>query len=234
MRLIKNSIANKTKFIEIMKHKTIYYHIHKIKEGKSEWVPGDEYFINPNESNNFQKNLISGLGNIRMNTFNEPIGLIKHVSELLKGNVNNDKLNCACDDLTRSFKQYIKWIQEEIFEKVRLSNYPNLPSRKSCLWICTYDHLIIWMDIIVNNLPRFYRPNVKILSLFVEGKCHEADGLFIDADTYKIKDFESAAHNYWCGKHKAGNEIEVLFQGKVTVLEEFRSINEINRTTTKN
>lgn len=212
-----------------MKPKQIYYHIQKIENVNPEWFPGDEYFIDPDELNYFHKGLLSGLGVTKNNDKEESIRLIKHVGELLKGNVDNYKLYCTCEDLKTSLQQYIKWIQEDIFEKVRLLNYPNLPSRKSCIWLCTFDQIENWIDIIGNTKARYQQPKIKILSLLVEGICHEADGLFIDADTYKIEDFETAANNYWSGKNKSDQEIEILFQGKVTILNEFKSINEINK-----
>lgn len=217
-----------------MRTRKTYYHIQKLVDEKPEWFSGDEYFIDPNKFNYFQKGILLGLGDYRENSKGEPIGLIKHMGELLNGDFNhsnNIDLFHPCNDLTKSLRQYIKWIQEEIFEKVRLANYSKLSSRKSCLWLCSFDQLKNWIDIIGNTKSRFPQPDIKILSLSVDGTFHEADALLIDTDTHKIEEFESAANSYWDGIKESDNEIEVLFHGEVKVLNEFKTINEINNNT---
>ncbi len=214
--------------------KEIYYHIQKNVAEKPQWFPGDEYFIDPQKSNYFQKGILSGLGDHRTNSKGESMGLIKHMGELLEGDFiqsNKSELYHSCNDLTIILRQYIKWIQEEVFEKVRLKYYSKLPSRKSCLWLCTFEQLTNWIDIISNTKSRFKQPEIKILSLSVDGTFHEADAMFIDTDTHKIENFEHAATSYWNGEHKSNKEIEILFYGKVKVLNEFKSIDEINCNT---
>ncbi len=212
----------------MMNKDKIYYHIQKKVDNKPEWFAGEEYFINPDEINYFQKGLISGLEYKTKNKEGETIGQIKYVSDLLKKSSSNQDLSKSCNDLVTSLTQYLKWIQEDIFEKIRSKNYPNLPSRKSCLWICTYEQLKNWLDIMINFNSRYQQPKTKILSLSIAGVCHQADATYLDADTHKIEDFEFAANNYWSGVYKSNKEIEILFHGKVKVIKEYNNIDEIN------
>jgi hypothetical protein len=77
----------------------------------------------------------------------------------------------------------LKWIQEEVFENVRLTQYSDLPSQKNCLWVCEKQQLENWWKIFCSKDSRFKIYDRKILELNLEGKFHKADGLLIDSDT---------------------------------------------------
>lgn len=139
----------------------------------------------------------------------------------------NSFLEMTICEMRDSFRQYLKWIQEDIFERIRNDNYPSLPSRRHCLWVCNYEQLINWWTILCEGDDRFRSNPKKILKLELNGIFHQADGTLIKADTYNIEEIEERARLYWEGKIESDKEIEMLFLGQVKVLNEYTKIDEI-------
>ncbi|MCK4661235.1 MAG: DUF2441 domain-containing protein [Bacteroidales bacterium] len=211
-----------------------FYHIQKLDFINKEWNVNNHYHIG-SENNNFYRKLLNSLGSREFYDIPK-VFLIRQLTDVLKLKPNKDErdyeklffeseqhlfqLEAIVDDVMVSFKQYLKWIQEEIFEKVRLEKFPDLPSRQKCLWICSLDDLPKWLKI-------FKGSENKILKIRVTGKIHKTDGLLIDSDTYFINEFEKRAIDYWTGKIEHKDEIEFLFHGDLEVLNVYDSVNEI-------
>lgn len=76
-------------------------------------------------------------------------------------------------------------IRELVLENIRLTNFPDLPSRLKCLYCCnTLDDAKNW----VNALKRMDKKNVplQIVKLKVKGKVFEGDGSLMLRNTYII------------------------------------------------
>ena len=206
----------------------IYYHIQELSNGKPEWKTGEQYEILENNHNWFYKLLINGLGDKKYTEENKEIGLVKYIDSQLYKDIENKYsenemnykysfLQTTVEILKNSLKQNLKWIQEEVFENIRKSEYPDLPTRKSCIWVCDREHLEKWWNLFCSKDNRFVKHKRKILELKLEGKIHKADGRLIDSDSYKIEDFEERARKYWEGNFHSEDEFEILFLGKAIV-----------------
>lgn len=119
--------------------------------------------------------------------------------------------------------QYLKWIREEIFEKLRFQIDGDLPSRKHCIWISQETDLQKWWNMFKD------KPDKKILQikLLNNNKIHRGDGTLIRADTYNIKEYEIIAKSYWSGEIINQDEIEFSYEGAFEVINEFRDIIEV-------
>jgi hypothetical protein len=203
----------------------IYFHVQRLNHRNDEWFTGQTFIIGK-DFNNFYKSIHEELGSSESCLFKK----IEKVLGLKPDNNKNDFkelffdrlediniLKCTLREVQDSFKQYIKWIQEEIFETVRLKEFSDLPSRKNCLWICKKEDLPRWVNM-------FNTSSRKILKVKANGLIHRADGHLIDANALPLKDFEKKAFDYWSGKLLFNDEIEYLFEGSVSVLEEYNSI----------
>jgi hypothetical protein len=209
------------------------FHVQSLKEGRDEWFEKQKYTVGTG-LNYFSIDILESLGKnqslIAANRefLNKQMDQIIHCSEsdpkekafyqmCNHRNLCIKKLNKT----TLSFGQYLKWINEEIFENVRSQEFPHLPSRKRGLWLSDYHSLPVWEDMISKS------HRIKILRVKAIGKFHYADGGWISADTHSIDEFHNRARNYWSGKTCESPEPEVLFEGEITVLSEYKTIEEI-------
>lgn len=211
-----------------------FFHIQILNHIGQEWSINEKYQIGK-KYNNYYQGVINGL---EIQDFLSPKKhelYIKKISDTICNTNNKTKIN-ECDlknieiiqlknilqEVQLSFEQYLKWIQEEIFEKIRKEKYSKLPSRKKCLWVCKFEDLSKWIKIFEErSSPK------KILKIKATGIVHKADGGLIKPDTYSIQEFEKGAEEYWSGVIHNNNEIEFLFKGDIEILEKYETIDEI-------
>ena len=113
------------------------------------------------------------------------------------------------------------FIREEIFEEVRGNYFPHLPSRKTCIWVCTREAVDFWWQTLNPG-------NQKLLKLNLTGSLYVADQRHLLADTYRHNDIRARAFEYWTGSDGIRLEDqEVLFEGIIDVVAEYNSPSEI-------
>ncbi|MEE6453186.1 DUF2441 domain-containing protein [Gottfriedia acidiceleris] len=112
--------------------------------------------------------------------------------------------------------QTIRAIREVILEMVRLQEYPEYPSRLSCLYAAkSYDDALKWKEI----FDSFNRKVLQIVKLRVNGSTFEGDGnLLPKEDGVPFARKIEQAREYWNGN--ITNELpELLINGKIEVVE---------------
>ncbi|MBD7971048.1 DUF2441 domain-containing protein [Paenibacillus gallinarum] len=112
--------------------------------------------------------------------------------------------------------QTMRAIREVIVEMVRLQEYPEYPSRLSCLYAAkSYEDALKWKDI----FDSYNRNVLQLVKLRVIGSIFEGDGNLLpkeDAVPFSVK--IEQARTYWQGNAK--NELpELLINGKIEVVE---------------
>ena len=113
------------------------------------------------------------------------------------------------------------FIREEIFEEVRGNYFPHLPSRKTCIWVCTQEAVEFWWSTLNPG-------NQKLLKLNLTGSLFIADQRHLLADTYRHNDIRARAFEYWTGSDGIEvNDQEVLFEGIIDVVAEYNSPDEL-------
>jgi len=198
-----------------------FFHIQILNQSGKEWFINENYLIG-NKYNNYYQGVIKS---IEIQKFYAPNELyIKKIADILKESERNvNTLEMILVDVRESFGQYLKWVQEEIFEGVRKEKFSNLPSRKKCLWVCKFEDLPKWFEIFEeHSLP------MKILKIKATGIIHKADGGLIIPDSYSIQEFEKRAEKYWSGVINNNKEIEFLFDGQLEILDEYKTVGEIS------
>lgn len=139
--------------------------------------------------------------------------------QILHGNYSKEGLilNQENADLAlRYFDQTIRAIRETIVEMVRLQEYPEFPSRLSCLYAAkSYEDALKWKGIFeIHN-----RKVLQVVRLKVIGKSFEGDGALLpkeDGCSFSIK--IEQAREYWKGNVR--NELpELLIDGIIEVVE---------------
>lgn len=126
----------------------------------------------------------------------------------------------AARDVTQSQSMFIR---EQIFEEVRSNYFPHLPSRKTCIWVCTRDAIDFWWNTLSPG-------NQKLLKLSLTGSLYIADQRHLVVDTFRHNDIRAHAFEYWTGSDGIAIENqEVLFEGIIDVVDEYDSPESIDR-----
>lgn len=139
--------------------------------------------------------------------------------QILYGNHTQEGLNLNKEDADVAKKyigQTIRAVRETIVEMVRLQEFPQFPSRLSCLYAAqTYVDASKWKAL----FESYNRKVLQIVKLRVEGQTFLGDGnLLPKEDGAPFSQKIEQAREYWKGNIK--NELpEVLINGKIEVVE---------------
>ncbi len=112
--------------------------------------------------------------------------------------------------------QTIRAVRETIVEMVRLQEYPNYPSRLSCLYAAkSFEDALKWKAL----FDSYNREVLQIVNLRVIGNYFEGDGNLLPKEngipfSQKIEQ----AREYWKGNRKSELP-ELLINGKIEVVE---------------
>ncbi|WP_440960546.1 DUF2441 domain-containing protein [Paenibacillus nitricinens] len=139
--------------------------------------------------------------------------------QILHGHYTNDGFKMDkenADVAIRYMEQTIRATREVIVEMVRLQEYPEYPSRLSCLYAAkSYEEALKWKGI----FDSYYRKVLQIVKLRVIGNIFEGDGnLLPKEDGIPFSRKIEQAREYWKGN--INNELpELLINGKIEVVE---------------
>ncbi|MDD1368379.1 DUF2441 domain-containing protein [Bacillus sp. MHSD_36] len=139
--------------------------------------------------------------------------------QILKEHYTNEELHIKNENATvvmDYMDQTIRAVRETIVEMVRLQEYPNYPSRLSCLYAArSYEDALKWKAL----FDSYNREVLQIVKLQVIGHCFEGDGsLLPKEDGIPFSQKIEQAREYWKGN--IGNELpELLINGKIEVVE---------------
>ncbi|SFC32160.1 Protein of unknown function [Bacillus sp. 491mf] len=139
--------------------------------------------------------------------------------QILQGHNTNEGLNLNKENTEVAIKyvdQTIRAIREVIVEMVRLQEYPEYPSRLSCLYAAkSYEDALKWKEL----FDSYNRNVLQIVKLRVIGNSFEGDGnLLPKEDGAPFSQKIEQAKEYWKGN--ITNELpEILINGKIEVVE---------------
>ncbi|OOG92698.1 hypothetical protein BTH41_04720 [Bacillus mycoides] len=138
---------------------------------------------------------------------------------ILQDHYTNEGLNMNKENAEVAIKyvdQTIRAIREVIVEMVRLQEYPEYPSRLSCLYAAkSYEDALKWKEL----FDSYNRKVLQIVKLRVIGNSFLGDGnLLPKEDGVPFSRKIEQAKEYWKGNVK--NELpELLINGKIVVVE---------------
>ncbi|MFD0772152.1 DUF2441 domain-containing protein [Bacillus sp. CGMCC 1.60114] len=139
--------------------------------------------------------------------------------QIFQGHYTNEGLNLNKEDSEVAIKyidQTIRAIREVIVEMVRLQEYPEYPSRLSCLYAAkSYEDALKWKEL----FDSYNRKVLQIVKLRVIGNSFEGDGnLLPKEDGSPFSQKIEQAREYWMGNVKTELP-ELLINGKIEVIE---------------
>lgn len=139
--------------------------------------------------------------------------------QILQENYSNEGLHLNKENANVAINyasQTIRAIREVIVEMVRLQEYPQYPSRLSCLYATkTYEDVMKWKVL----FDSYNREILQIVKLRVHGNSFEGDGnLLPKEDGVPFSRKIEQAREYWQGNVQ--NDLsELLIDGKIEVVE---------------
>ena len=139
--------------------------------------------------------------------------------QIFYSNCSGGELNLNKENARVAFAyvgQTIRAIREVIVEMVRLQEFPDYPSRLSCLYAAkSYEDALKWNAI----FDTFNRDVLQIVKLKVRGNYFEGDGnLLPKEDGASFSQKFKEAREYWKGN--VSNDLpELLINGRVEVIE---------------
>ncbi|HFK1508617.1 DUF2441 domain-containing protein [Bacillus paranthracis] len=139
--------------------------------------------------------------------------------QILKEHYTNEELHIKNENATvvmNYMDQTIRAIRETIVEMVRLQEYPDYPSRLSCLYAAkSYEDALKWKAL----FDSYNREVLQIVKLRVIGSSFEGDGnLLPKEDAIPFSQKMEQAREYWKGN--VNNELpELLINGEIEVVE---------------
>ncbi|PHE22669.1 hypothetical protein COF41_02635 [Bacillus toyonensis] len=139
--------------------------------------------------------------------------------QILKSNYINNELHINNENAQVIMKytdQTIRAVRETIVEMVRLQEYPEYPSRLSCLYASkSYEDALKWKAL----FDSYNRDVLQIVKLLVSGNSFESDGnLLPKEDGISFSRKIEQARDYWKGNSKSELP-ELLINGKIQVVE---------------
>lgn len=177
---------------------------------KKKMSPGQIISFDKNEHNSlfrffFETNILNAKG--------------ETVDRILQNGICDDGLKLNKNDAETTMKymdKTMRAVREAVVEMVRLQDYPDYPSRLSCLYAAkTYEDILSWKKI----FDSYNRGVLQIVKLRVEGSCFEGNGsLLPKEDCVPFSDKMKQAKAYW--ENREENELpELLVNGKIEVVE---------------
>ncbi|PEJ08040.1 DUF2441 domain-containing protein [Bacillus wiedmannii] len=139
--------------------------------------------------------------------------------QILKEHYTNEELHINNENakvVMNYMDQTIRAVRETIVEMVRLQEFPEYPSRLSCLYAAkSYEDTLKWKVL----FDSYNREVLQIVKLRVIGHCFEGDGnLLPKEDGIPFSQKIEQAREYWKGT--VNNELpELLINGKIEVVE---------------
>ncbi|MBX0352043.1 DUF2441 domain-containing protein [Bacillus toyonensis] len=138
--------------------------------------------------------------------------------QILKSNYINNELHINNENAQVVMKytdQTIRAVRETIVEMVRLQEYPEYPSRLSCLYASkSYEDALKWKAL----FDSYNRDVLQIVKLLVSGNSFESDGnLLPKEDGISFSRKIEQARDYWKGNSKSELP-ELLINGKIQVV----------------
>ncbi|MDH7463515.1 DUF2441 domain-containing protein [Chitinophagaceae bacterium 26-R-25] len=202
-----------------------YYHINRNPD--CQWKAGDEFDFG-HEFNPYWRSFLEKGASIKLSGDKHDAAKViktalnwysrrEPVPLQMKGYHFNSvfTLKEATDCLVRS----INIIRELTLEAIRKEFYPELPSRHKCIWLSPDDELSLqfWKNLVYGSHNRIFRVEA-------EGIIHRTAQKWLIMGTAPLNEINSLAHNYWEGNEAGGIEDEIIFAGKLKIIEELIDI----------
>lgn len=167
-------------------------------------------YATPNDLSNYWKNKLKGDWVSPDFSLNFLDGLIKLIPDF-------EQFKQSLIESFNHGKYSSELLKEYIFEDVRCNSFPNLPSRKNCLFAFPEDSNIQEMRNRFDLSEKLYPNIVRIEGVEKEYNSVVVDANLLNCNMSKFDKITEFAFQYWSGEKINEPLFEILFQGKFKV-----------------
>lgn len=204
----------------------VFYHIHRTGPHSAIWKVGSRinwvrknrnifnsffdthHFVTDNTNGNGSKHFLSAIECFRQ----QPVEF------------KQAQFNYYMEMAYTVIKEQGMFIRETIFEEVRKSYFPHLPSRKTCIWVFEKEAVEYWWNALEGQQK-------LIFELQLTGSMHRADQKHLINDTLDHDTLRSLAFQYWTGAEgEKSIEEEILFEGVIDIKRSFENVGEFKQS----
>lgn len=139
------------------------------------------------------------------------MGGARFIGAVASGEVNSPHIVSIANELVQHLVAYIR---ELIWEDVRRKEFPHLPSRQRCIWLVpTIQGVKYW----INRMQ--VSGEFQVVRVRIQGRIHKASESFLLGDSEPMEETIGKARRYWLGIVESPDTEEIIFEGRVKVIE---------------
>jgi hypothetical protein len=145
----------------------------------------------------------------------EPDGLVNQVpamrflERVKDGSITPGSLPATAFEIADHFSMLAR---ELLWESVRLSEFPQEPSRQKCIWLAeSIPDVMQW-------LRRMHVRPVQVVEVRATGRRHIADQWQLVGGSEMLRVWYEKARAYWRGDRTPTPDLEILFEGRIEVV----------------
>lgn len=193
-----------------------YHHVNKYISADRMLEVGKDYCFGE-RSNDFW-----GLYEKHSIRYPDPPYAGRYAAKLAYEHLNSPLMNDF--QVTKKIFEFEQWavrdmgmfIRELVFEEVRREAYPQLPSRRTCIWVCRKASIANWLSWLKQPTFKF-----RVLRVKCSGVVHIGCQDFLSSDSMNYSEYKANAIGYRSGAN-ANQTIydEIIAKGKVTIVED--------------
>ena len=206
----------------------MYYHV--TNWPIDSFCVGQEYST-PIDSSLYWRSRLDGAHVEKQDILSDILGIPREALDKASDELNQMNINGVnLKDLLFSFRSLSsnlayssQLLKEYIFEDIRASEFPNLPSRKRCMFL--FDGKQDKEEAKVLSAKMFGASYLSGRSLInievVNGKSiiHRTDATLLDVNVRKQPEIVEAARKYWTGTNESIERHEVILEGSYIICE---------------
>ena len=134
---------------------------------------------------------------------------VKFIGDISKGLINLPDMSAAnvariAHDILNHFVSYLR---EIIWEDVRKTEFPHLPSRQRCIWLIPdIEGVKYWLSRL-----ELQSPDYQVLRLNLQGRLHQASELYLLGDSEPMEETIIKVRKYWRGLIEQPGTEEIIF-----------------------
>lgn len=193
----------------------VFYHLHKSGFHDDQWFAGNEITFDGKNLNPYYYNCAFFKADFRLYGQNHPLQALSALTEeLTRTNypLEITELVTLPARLSAIITELTVALREEVFEDVRKTQFPDRPSRKTCLFVCDKSKIKSWKD-------ELGATSVSPFRLSLTGTIFRTNARYVDLNEYGTNYYRECAVKYWQGVQGDNNDYEeILFHGKAKIL----------------
>lgn len=191
----------------------VFYHIHTIGGGyDSLWAPGNEFKVGNTKRNKFIEYFDTARIGVEFEK-GRTVPMSSAINKFLNLPIETqrEQFPICLQQAAKAIKEMGTFIRETIFEEIRRNEFPTLPSRMQCIWVCEEEDIQYWSD-------KLHAGEKAIFKISLTGVMHRANPENLVSDSIEHNLLREHARQYWKANDLENTPAhEVLFEGDVFV-----------------